>query len=104
MSSCSRSCFALVLTPKEEAEIWVLLALRARVLLLTALWLLLTRIQCQLTAFPVLGVPKPQITCYTRRWQSFCQCTEKRTPNTNHSCSLPWSRLAAWFCVSGLTD
>src|ERR1051325_6336754 len=68
---------------------------RIRVLLPTASWPPLTRKRHYIIAIPVLGVPKPQITCFTRRWQPFCQCTEKRTPNSNHSKSLPWSRLVA---------
>ena len=93
MPSCSRSYLALAPTPGTKVRL--ALPTRARVPLPTASWPLATWKRNFIIAIPVLGVPKPQITCFTRRWQPFCQCTEKRTPNTNHSSSLPWSRLAA---------
>src|ERR1041384_7768002 len=53
-------------------------------------------------AIPTRGAcrRKPQIPCFTRPWQPFCQCTEKRTPDTNHSslrASVVW-RLVV-LCV-----
>ena len=42
-----------------------------------------------------------QITFYTRRWQPFYQCTEKRTPKTNHDrlrCRVD-SRPAGFVCL-----
>ena len=47
---------------------------------------------------------KRQITCFSRRWQPFYQCTEKRTPKQT---TVAYARVypgGAWFCVSGLTD